>query len=77
MVDVLRFNYKRKSLKQHQETNHHNVAVNMEVQLVLTALESGIEGTFKEVMSAERKGFIGHIKCTFVLAYKGGSVAHN
>ena len=30
----------------------------MEVQLGLTAVDGGIEGAFKEVMSAERKAFI-------------------
>ena len=59
-VDVPCFNFKR-------ETNHHNVAVNMEVQRGLTAVDGGIEGAFKEVLSAERRAFIGHLKCTYWL----------
>ena len=34
----------------------------MEVQHGLTAVDGGIEGAFKEVLSAERKAFIGHLK---------------
>ena len=32
-VDVPCFNYKQDALKEHEKTNHHNVAVNMEAQL--------------------------------------------
>ena len=66
-VDVPCFNYKRDALKEHEKTNHHNVAVNMEAQLGLTAVDGGIKGALKEVMSAERKAFIGHLKCMYWL----------
>ena len=66
-VDVPCFNFKRETLKEHEKTNHHNVAVNMDVQLGLTAVDGGIEGAFKEVSSAERKAFIGHLKCKYWL----------
>ena len=66
-VDVPCFNFKRETLKEHEKTNHHNVAVNMEVQVGLTAVDGGIEGAFKEVLSAERKAFIGHLKCMYWL----------
>jgi len=39
----------------------------MEVQGGLTAVDGGIEGAFKEVLSAERKAFIGHLKCMYWL----------
>lgn len=52
------------NFKRTRKTNEHNVAVNMEVQLGLTAIDGGIESALKEVLSAERKAFIGHLKCT-------------
>jgi len=55
------------NFKRTRKTNHHNVAVNMEVQGGLTAVDGGIEGAFKEVLSAERKAFIGHLKCMYWL----------
>jgi len=42
--------------------NDHNVAVNMEVQLGLTAIDGGIESALKEVLRAEGKAFIGHLR---------------
>ena len=35
----------------------------MEVQLGLTAVDGAIEGALKEVITVERKPFIGHLKC--------------
>ena len=64
-VDVPCFNYKQDALKEHEKTNHHNVAVNMEAQLGLTAVDGGIKSALKEVMSAEQKAFIGHLKCMY------------
>lgn len=66
-IDVPCFNYKRGSLKEHEKTNNHSIAVSMEVQLGLTAVDAGIEGAFKEVITVERKAFIGHIKYEYWL----------
>ena len=66
-VDVPCFNYKQESLKEHEKTNNHSIAVSMEVQLGLTAVDGGIEGAFKEVITVERKAFIGHLKCMYWL----------
>ena len=66
-VDVLCFNYKWESLKEHEKTNSHSIAVSMEVQLGLTAVDGGIEGAFKEVITVEQKAFIGHLKYMFWL----------
>jgi len=52
------------NFKRTRKTNDHNVAVNMEVQLGLTAIDGDIESALKEVLSAEQKAFIGHLKCT-------------
>ena len=52
-VDVPCFKFKPETLKEHEKTNHHNLAVNMEVQLGITAVDGGIEGAFKEVLIAE------------------------
>lgn len=40
-------------LKEHEKTNNHSIAVSMEVQLGLTAVDGGIEGAFKEVITVE------------------------
>ena len=39
----------------------------MEVQLGLPAVDGGIEGAFKEVITVERKAFVGHLKCMYWL----------
>ena len=51
-VGVPCFNYKQDALKEHK-TYHHNAAVNMKAQIGL--------------MRAERKAFIGHLKCMYWL----------
>jgi len=45
------------------KTNHHNVAVNMEAQLGLTAVDGGIKGALKEVLN--KKPPIDHFKCMY------------
>lgn len=66
-VDVLCSNYKWDTLKEHEKTNHHKIAVYIEAQLGLTAVDGGITGTLKEGTSAERKAFIGHLKSMYFI----------
>lgn len=66
-VDVPCSNYKWDTLKEHEKTNHHKIAVYMEAQLGLTAVDGGITGTLKEGTSAERKAFIGHLKSMYFI----------
>ena len=54
-IDIPCFNYKREALSEHARAAYHIDAVQIEAQLGLTAVHDGIETSFTEVISAQRK----------------------
>ena len=55
------------ALSEHARAAYHIDAVKIEAQLGLTAVHGGIETSFTEVISAQRKAFIGHLICMYWL----------
>lgn len=66
-VDIPCFNFMRLTLTEHEKATYHNDALKMETQLGIANVDGGIQGAFEQVISAERKAFIGHLKCMYWL----------
>ena len=57
----------RQSLVRHSQSECHVTATKMEAALVSSRKDGGIEKAFDRVISAERRAFIGGLKCMYFL----------
>jgi hypothetical protein len=66
-VDIPCKTIRRSALVSHTESKSHKEAVEMEVSLRASKNDGGIEGALDSVVSAQRKAFIGALKCMYFL----------
>ena len=66
-VDVPCKTVRRSSLLLHKDSNSHKEAVQMEVTLQASKKDGGIHKALESVVSAQRKAFIGALKCIYFL----------
>ena len=74
-VDLPCKNITRQSLVNHSRSASHQLAVSMEADLRSSRKDGGIEMALKRVVSAERKAFIGALKCMYFLTKR--EIAHS
>ena len=73
-VDLLCTTITRQSLVKHNKSVSHIKAVKMEADLSSAQMDGGITMAFQRVVSAQRKAFIGALKCMYFLNKR--EVAH-
>ena len=66
-VDLQCRNLTHQSLVNHAQSANHQLAVRMEVDLTSSKRDGGITMVLEKVVSAERKAFIGALKCMYFL----------
>lgn len=62
-IDLPCCNFVRQSLVRHSKTDHHVAALKLEASLVSSKRDGRITMAFEHVVSAERKAFLGYLKC--------------
>ncbi len=66
-VDVACKSLIKQSLVKHGQSESHISAVKMEADLCSTRVDGGIAMAFQRVVSAQRKAFLGALKCMYFL----------
>ena len=66
-VDLPCKNLTRQSLVSHGKSQSHTLAMRMEAELASSRKDGGIAMALDKVISAERKAFIGALKCMYFL----------
>ena len=69
-VDLPCMTMTRQSLVRHSQSECHVTAMKIEADLVSSKTFGGIERAFDQVVSAERRAFIGVLKCMYFLSKK-------